>query len=218
MKQKVILFDLDGTITDPKIGITKSFQYALQHFGIQVDNLDALEPVIGPPLKKSFSEFYHLPEEQIESAIEKYRERFSTVGLYENEIYDGMENLLKELSEAGYTLEIASSKPTVFVEKICEHFKIKQYFTHIVGSFLDGRRGEKEEVVEEAIRLSKATPDHIIMVGDRIYDVIGAHKKEIAVIGVSYGYGGRKELEEAGADVIVDTVEQLRQELLGRRI
>ncbi len=218
MKQKVILFDLDGTITDPKIGITKSFQYALQHFGIQVDNLDALEPVIGPPLKKSFSEFYHLPEEQIESAIEKYRERFSTVGLYENEIYDGMENLLKELSEAGYTLEIASSKPTVFVEKICEHFKIKQYFTHIVGSFLDGRRGEKEEVVEEAIRLSKATPDHIIMVGDRIYDVIGAHKKGIAVIGVSYGYGGRQELEEAGADVIVDTVAQLREELLGRRI
>lgn len=218
MKQKVILFDLDGTITDPKIGITKSFQYALQHFGIQVDNLDALEPVIGPPLKKSFSEFYHLPEEQIESAIEKYRERFSTVGLYENEIYDGMENLLKELSEADYILEIASSKPTVFVEKICEHFKIKQYFTHIVGSFLDGRRGEKEEVVEEAMRLSKATPDHIIMVGDRIYDVIGAHKKGIAVIGVSYGYGGRQELEEAGADVIVDTVAQLREELLGRRI
>lgn len=218
MKQKVILFDLDGTITDPKIGITKSFQYALQHFGIQVDNLDALEPVIGPPLKKSFSEFYHLSEEQIESAIEKYRERFSTVGLYENEIYDGMENLLKELSEVGYILEIASSKPTVFVEKICEHFKIKQYFTHIVGSFLDGRRGEKEEVVEEAIRLSKATPDHIIMVGDRIYDVIGAHKKGIAVIGVSYGYGGRQELEEAGADVIVDTVAQLREELLGRRI
>lgn len=218
MKQKVILFDLDGTITDPKIGITKSFQYALQHFGIQVDNLDALEPVIGPPLKKSFSEFYHLSEEQIESAIEKYRERFSTVGLYENEIYDGMENLLKELSEVGYILEIASSKPTVFVEKICEHFKIKQYFTHIVGSFLDGRRGEKEEVVEEAIRLSKATPDHIIMVGDRNYDVIGAHKKEIAVIGVSYGYGGRQELEEAGADVIVDTVAQLREELLGRKI
>ena len=218
MKQKVILFDLDGTITDPKIGITKSFQYALQHFGIQVDNLDALEPVIGPPLKKSFSEFYHLSEEQIESAIEKYRERFSTVGLYENELYDGMENLLKELSEAGYILEIASSKPTVFVEKICEHFKIKQYFTHIVGSFLDGRRGEKEEVVEEAIRLSKATPDHIIMVGDRIYDVIGAHKKGIAVIGVSYGYGGRQELEEAGADVIVDTVAQLREKLLGRRI
>jgi len=218
MKQKVILFDLDGTITDPKIGITKSFQYALQHFGIQVDNLDALEPVIGPPLKKSFSEFYHLSEDQIERAIEKYRERFSTVGLYENEIYDGMENLLKELSEAGYILEIASSKPTVFVEKICEHFKIKQYFTHIVGSFLDGRRGEKEEVVEKAIRLSKATPDHIIMVGDRIYDVIGAHKKGIAVIGVSYGYGGRQELEEAGADVIVDTVAQLREELLGRKI
>ena len=218
MKQKVILFDLDGTITDPKIGITKSFQYALQHFGIQVDNLDALEPVIGPPLKKSFSEFYHLSENQIERAIEKYRERFSTVGLYENEIYDGMENLLKELSEAGYILEIASSKPTVFVEKICKHFKIKQYFTHIVGSFLDGRRGEKEEVVEEAIRLSKATPDHIIMVGDRIYDVIGAHKKGIAVIGVSYGYGGRQELEEAGADVIVDTVAQLREELLGRKI
>lgn len=218
MKQKVILFDLDGTITDPKIGITKSFQYALQHFGIQVNDLDALEPVIGPPLKKSFSEFYHLPEEQIDSAIEKYRERFSNVGLYENEIYDGMESLLRELSEKGFILEIASSKPTIFVEKICEHFKIKQYFTHIVGSFLDGRRGEKEEVVEEAIRLSQATPDNIVMIGDRVYDVLGAHAKGISVIGVSYGYGGRKELEEAGADVIVDMVEQLRQELLGRRI
>ena len=145
---KYILFDLDGTLTDPKEGITKSFQYALKHMGIVEENLDALEKVIGPPLKDSFVEFYGMKEDDALEAVEKYRERFKTIGMYENEIFDGIKEMLEKLQKEGFLLAIASSKPTVFVEQICEHFEIKQYFHHIVGSFLDGRRGRKEEVVE----------------------------------------------------------------------
>lgn len=210
-----ILFDLDGTLSDPKEGITKSFQYALEYFGIKVENLDELEPVIGPPLKASFMNFYGLTEEEAVVAIAKYRERFGKIGLYENEIYPGIKELLKELAEQGYQMAIASSKPTEYVEQICEYFQIKDYFHHIIGSFMDGRRVEKEEVVEEAIaQFGNISKDEIIMVGDRKFDVIGAHESGLKAIGVTYGYGGREELTEAGADVLVDNVEELKRLLL----
>ena len=210
-----ILFDLDGTLSDPKEGITKSFQYALEYFGIKVENLDELEPVIGPPLKASFMNFYGLTEEEAVVAIAKYRERFGKIGLYENEIYPGIKELLKELAEQGYQIAIASSKPTEYVEQICEYFQIKDYFHHIIGSFMDGRRVEKEEVVEEAIaQFGNISKDEIIMVGDRKFDVIGAHERGLKAIGVTYGYGGREELTEAGADVLVDNVEELKRLLL----
>lgn len=212
---KYILFDLDGTLTDPKEGITKSFQYALKHMGIVEENLDALEKVIGPPLKDSFVEFYGMKEDDALEAVEKYRERFKTIGMYENEIFDGIKEMLEKLQKEGFLLAIASSKPTVFVEQICEHFEIKQYFHHIVGSFLDGRRGRKEEVVEEAIReFHEKDLQKIIMVGDRKFDITGAHQMGLKAIGVTFGYGGKEELEAAGADYIVDTVEGLERLLL----
>ena len=212
MKYKYLLFDLDGTISDPKIGITKSYQYALKHLGIDVPNLDDLEPVIGPPLKDSFRELYGLNDEQTKIAIEKYRERFSVKGLFENTIYPGMKDLLEELVAEGCVLAIASSKPTVFVERICEYFEIKQYFHHIVGSFLDGRRSKKEEVVEEAIKeFEERDLKKIIMVGDRKFDIVGAHEIGLKAVGVTFGYGGKEELEEAGADYIVDTVKDLEK-------
>ena len=215
-KYTYLLFDLDGTISDPKEGITKRFQYALIHFGIQVDNLDQLEPVIGPPLKGSFMEFYHLTEEEALVAVEKYRERFGVKGLYENIIYPGMKELLKKLVENGCQIGIASSKPTQYVEEICEYFEIKEYFHHIVGSFMDGRRTAKEEVVEEAIaQFGNVDKKDILMIGDRKYDISGAHEKGLKAVGVSYGYGGREELTEAGADFIVDTVKELYTLLLG---
>ena len=212
---KYILFDLDGTLTDPKEGITKSFQYALKHMGIIEENLDNLEKVIGPPLKDSFMEFYGMNEQEALEAVAKYRERFEKIGLYENEIFDGIKEMLKHLQEEGFLLAIASSKPTVFVERICEHFEIKQYFHHIVGSFLDGTRVKKEEVVEEAIReFGEKNLEEIIMVGDRKFDIEGAHQMGLKAIGVAFGYGGREELEKAGADYIADTVEELEKMLV----
>lgn len=216
MKYQKILFDLDGTVSDPKIGITKSFQYALNFFGISVENLDELEPVIGPPLKQSFMEFYHMTEEDAVVAIEKYRERFGKKGLYENTLYSGMKELLETLKAQGCELAIASSKPTLYVEQILEYFGIRSCFPHVVGAYMDGRRGEKEEVVEDAIKLlgGEKEKKHMVMVGDRKFDIFGAHENGLPAIGVTYGYGGKQELSQAGADVVVDSVDQLREALL----
>lgn len=212
---KYLLFDLDGTISDPKEGITRSFQYALQHFGIEVPDLDVLEPVIGPPLINSFMELYGFSREDAVVGVEKYRERFGTKGLYENRIYTGMKELLQNLVQQGYQLAIASSKPTYYVEQICDHFGIKSYFHHIVGSFMDGRRAEKQEVVDEAIaQFGDIDRKQILMIGDRKFDIHGAHASGLKALGVTYGYGGKKELSEAGADYMADTVEDLRRFLM----
>lgn len=236
-----ILFDLDGTLTDPKLGITKSVQHALRAFGIEEDNLDKLEPFIGPPLLGSFMEFYGFSKEQGLAAIAKYREYFSVKGLYENEMYCGIPELLKKLKDEGCKLAVASSKPTEFVLKIMDHFDIAQYFDCILGSEMDGSvRGTKEEVVEEVLRRlvpnwDETHPEHwvdlsveerktqvqravqtpeIAMVGDRKFDVQGAHAFGLVAVAVSYGYAQGNELVEEGADAIAATVEELGEILL----
>lgn len=231
-----ILFDLDGTLTDPKVGITKSVQYALQAFGIEEPDLDKLEPFIGPPLKDSFMEFYGFDNEQTEIAVEKYRERFVVTGIFENDIYPGIAQMLANLHGSGKSLAIASSKPTELVERILEHFAIKEYFDVIVGSEMDGTRSRKEEVVEEALRrlvpqifadLSENTEESrsqltsekalrkaIAMVGDRKFDIEGAKAFGLTGIGVAFGYAPEGELEQAGADNIVETVAELEQILM----
>lgn len=216
--KKYLLFDLDGTLTDPKVGICTCVQYALSSFGIEEPDLDKLEPFIGPPLKESFMNFYGFDEEKAEAAIAKYRERFSTVGLFENEIYEGIPRMLKALSAQGMFLAVASSKPTVYVERILEHFKIRKYFKAVVGSELDGTRVNKDEVVEEALRrlfgdqpVNKA---EVYMIGDRKFDVEGAKIQGVESVGVTYGYGGMEELREAKADYIVRSVEELQSFLL----
>ncbi len=213
-----ILFDLDGTLSDPKIGITTCVQYALLDAGIKEENLDLLEPFIGPPLKDSFMQFYGMNGETADRAVEKYRERFSTKGLYENSIYPGMQEMLKHLQERGFHLAVASSKPTVFVEKILEYFQIAEYFEAIVGSELDGKRVSKVEVIEEAMnRLGVKTQTqkkHCIMVGDRKYDIEGARGAGIKAVAVEYGYAQKTELLGAGPDVIVGTVKELEDLLM----
>lgn len=228
-----ILFDLDGTLTDPKIGITTCVQYALHKLGIEEPDLDKLEPFIGPPLRDSFRDFYDMDEEKAGQAATYYRERFSTVGLFENEVYPKIHQMLNELKRKGKKLAIASSKPTVFVKQILEHFEISQYFDVIVGSEMDGTRSRKEEVVGEALkqllpekrydRLLKGaialTKDEqadceVAMVGDRKFDIEGAREYGIVSIGVAYGYAEEGELAEAGADIIVGTVEDLKKVLL----
>ena len=211
-----ILFDLDGTLTDPKLGITRSVQYALRALGIEEPSLDKLEPFIGPPLADSFREFYGLEEEQVVTAVAKYRERFTDQGIYENEIYPGTARMLASLRAGGKKLAIASSKPTPFVERILDHFEIRAYFDYIIGSNMDGTRGKKEEVVEEALRqmLPAGMPPAekkagVAMVGDRRFDIEGAREHGITSVGVSFGYAPEGELEQAGADHIVDRVEAL---------
>lgn len=152
MRFQYLLFDLDGTLTDPKEGITTSVQYALHSFGIEEPDLDKLTPFIGPPLKDSFMEMYGFSEVQAEEAVEKYREWFRPTGIFQNAIYPGIREMLEKLKGQGKVLAVASSKPQVFVEQILHHFEIYDYFSVIVGSELDGRRGTKEEVVEEALR------------------------------------------------------------------
>ena len=218
-----ILFDLDGTLTDPKEGITKCVRHALKSFGIVEEDLDKLEPFIGPPLKDSFREFYRLTDEEADRAVEIYRERFSTVGLYENKVYNGIPELLAKLRAEGRHLAVASSKPTVFVEKILNYFSIREYFEVVVGSELDGRRTDKAEVVHEALnQLYGEEPDSestllkkktTYMVGDRKFDIIGAKKAGLKSVGVSFGYGPREELEAEAPDYIVDTVPGLMKVL-----
>lgn len=214
---KYILFDLDGTLTDPKLGITSSVQYALRALGIEEPSLDKLEPFIGPPLTDSFREFYGLGGERLATAIDKYRERFATQGIFENEIYPGIPQMLADLKAKDKLLAIASSKPTLFVEQILEHFEIRKYFDHVVGSNMDGTRGTKEEVVEETLRQMltvEMTPaqkrDAVAMVGDRKFDIEGARAHGITSVGVLFGYAPEGELEEAGADYIVNSVRSLQ--------
>lgn len=220
MRYKYLLFDLDGTLTDPKEGITTSVQYALKAYGIEEPDLDKLTPFIGPPLRESFMKFYGFHEAQAEDAVAKYREWFAPTGIFQNEIYPGTEEMLREMKDAGMILAVASSKPQVFVEKILHHFSIYDYFQVIVGSELDGTRDSKEEVVEEALRQlqegngAPLAKEKTVMVGDRKFDIIGGREHGLVTVGVSFGYAKEGELEEAGADYIVDTVEELRRLLM----
>lgn len=205
-----LLFDLDGTLTDPKEGITKSVAYALKHFGIEVADLDSLCKFIGPPLSYSFREYFGLSDSDIKTAINKYRENFSAVGIYQNLPYDGMDHLLSSLCGAGKTLIVATSKPTVYAEKILEKFDLKKYFRSVVGSELNGDRGEKQEVIRAALDINGVTDlERTAMIGDREYDIIGAAANGIDSVGVLFGYGSREELEKAGATRIAASVEDL---------
>lgn len=209
MKQ-YILFDLDGTIIDPKIGITSSVAYALNKFDIHVENLDNLYKFIGPPLKDSFIEYYNFSDEAAEKAILYYRERFQEKGIYENFLYENFEDMLISLKKQGKTLLIATSKPAVFAERILEHFNLRQYFDFVGGSNLDGTRANKAEVIFHVLKENSISDlSTAIMVGDRKHDIIGAKKAGLQSVGVLYGYGNYQELETSGADYIVKDVEEL---------
>lgn len=212
-KYRYFFMDLDGTITDPKEGITKSVAYALNCYGIQVEDLDSLEKFIGPPLSDSFQEFYGFEEEKSLEAVEKYREYFKDRGIFENRLYPGMERLLKNIMEHGGKIVLATSKPEVFAKRILEHFQIAQYFTFVAGSTLDMARNAKGDVIRYALDSLGISAEEAVMAGDRKHDVIGAKENGMECIGVLFGYGDRAELEEAGADKIVETVEQLEEEM-----
>ena len=212
-KYKCILFDLDGTLTDPFDGITKSVQRGLLHFGIVENNREKLGAFIGPPLRESFALFYNIPKERVEEAVAAYREYFSTVGMFENEVYDGIVQILAGLKERGVKILLATSKPEVYARKITEHFGLDQYFFEQCGADLEGKYETKSQVIARAIEVCGEAAENILMVGDRRHDVIGAKENGIECIGVLWGYGDREELVSAGAAEIFETPESFKAAL-----
>lgn len=213
MRYPYVFFDLDGTLTDPAIGITNSVMYALKYFGIDIADRRVLYPFIGPPLKESFEKFYQLSSEQAEEALREYRVYFSDKGLYENTVYDGIPTLLQALCDNGCKVVLATSKPAVYAKRILEHFDLQKYFTFVSGSELNGERVDKAEVIRYALDALHITDvKQVIMVGDRCFDVEGAAECGIDAIGVTYGYGDAVEL--SGAMQVVNTVQELQAVLL----
>ena len=192
-------FDLDGTLTDPKPGITRCIQYALEHLGFPVPTQDDLVWCIGPPLHASMKKFVGT-DELAHRAVELYRERFRDVGLFENEAYAGIEETLAKVAVGGRRLFVATSKPKVYADRIIEHFGLGGLFEHVFGSELDGTRTDKADLLAYALSAAKVDPARAIMIGDRSHDVVGARKNGMKAIGVLYGYGSLAELTDAGAD------------------
>lgn len=215
-----ILFDLDGTLTDPREGITKSVQYALRHMGIEEPDLAKLEPFIGPPLLESFTEYYDFSMEQAREAVEYYREYFSETGVFQNRLFKGVPELLSSLKAHGKVIATASSKPEPFVRLILEHFQVDSYFDYICGGSMDESRINKEDVIEELLRNRMQLPEsewnRILMVGDRRHDVEGAAKFGIPCLGLSMGFAAEGELEKAGAAAIADDMKGIESFVLGR--
>lgn len=213
MLYDLLLWDLDGTLTDPKQGITKSVQYALENMGYEVPSNDELEWVIGPPLSSSFRELLKTNDEElVRKAIILYRERYAKLGMFENIVYPGIPDLLADLKRNGCHHILATSKARIFAEQILVHFQLDKFFDLAMGSELNGQFAEKDEVIKEGLRrYGVYEPLKTAMIGDRRFDVHGAHKNGINIIAVSYGYGTMSELETAKPEFIVDSVDSLRE-------
>ena len=197
---KYILFDFDGTIADTSLGVINATLYALKSFGIEVDSpMVSLRRFIGPPLNYSFNTFYGLQGDDIQKAISAFREYYSSKGIYECRIYEGIEELLKQLKANGKKVILATSKPTMFALQILERFNLNQYFDFISGAELDESRVEKPEVINYAIKQYGIDTSEAVMIGDRIYDIQGATSFGMDSIGVLHGFGEKEEFEGAVA-------------------
>ncbi|WP_294404912.1 HAD family hydrolase [uncultured Clostridium sp.] len=200
-----ILFDLDGTLTDSGEGITKAVQYALNYFGIDVKDLNELRRFVGPPLRDSYKNFYDFDDEKAELGITKFREYYTDKGIYENKVYDGIEETLKVLKDNGKKLIIATSKPEVHAKTVLDHFDLAKYFDFIGGADLEETRVKKSDVIKYSMDNAGIEDiSKVIMVGDREHDIIGAKANNIKSIGVLYGYGDVVELTQARAEYVVE--------------
>lgn len=203
-----IFFDLDGTLTDPKLGITRSIQYALNKLNRTTPAENELTWCIGPPLLASLKKLLG-NDDLADIALSLYRERFADIGIFENDVYPGIEDTLSLLAKSGHRLFVATSKPGVYAQRIIDHFKMTAYFDRVFGSEMDGTRSDKTELLKYALQTTSVEPFHAIMIGDRSYDMIGARKNKMTAIGVLYGYGTKEELVEAGAHHVCATPQGL---------
>jgi len=209
MKIENILFDLDGTLTDPKVGITRSIQYAMKILARPVPSADDLLWCIGPPLLESFRKLLPPDTGLPETALSFYRERFNAVGKFENEVYPGIPEILDELCKQEVILFVATIKPAVFARDILAHFDLMRFFKGVYGSELNGDLTDKGALISHILRNERIAADCTLMVGDRSYDILGAKKHGILTLGVTYGFGGQNELIEAGADFIAASPHQI---------
>lgn len=208
---KVLLFDLDGTLTESGEGIIRSVQYALDKFGIVENDMEKLRRFVGPPLVDSFMKHYGFTHEDALKAVDIYRERFGKVGIFENALYPGADQMLAKLKEAGYMLAVASSKPEHYVQQILEYFKIAEFFDEVVGATMDEKRTSKTEVLEEVLRRLELheQKEEILMVGDTELDIRGAKDHGIDCVAVTYGYGDLEKMKAEKPLKIVDSVSEL---------
>ncbi len=208
---KNILIDLDGTLTDPKVGITTSARYGLKKIGHPISDEINIDWIIGPPLKASLAKILNVEADHVlaEQALMGYRERFAVKGLYENHVFEGVAETLAELKRRGYRLFLATAKPTVYAKQILEHFDLAQYFTDIYGSELNGERTNKAELIQYILEQQKLQADQCLMVGDREHDIFGARQNGIDTIAVNYGYGSQEELALAQPKYQIDRFNQL---------
>ena len=202
-KIRNVLFDLDGTLTDPFEGITNCLRYSLENLNIACPRTQVLASYIGPPLRQTFSALLQSTDDVlIERAVALYRERFAVTGLYENRVYANVPEMLRELTTHSYSLFVATSKVKAYAEKILDHFSLGSYFVGVFGSEPGGRFDDKADLLEELIRTHNLISGETMMVGDRKHDVIAAKKNGMRSLGVTYGYGSIEELREAGADYV----------------
>ena len=210
MSYDVILFDLDGTLTDSAEGIINSVVYALERMGIPYTDKRELRRFVGPPLQDAFRDYYGLSEDGVTNAVQTFREYFTEKGIYENAVYDGVPEMLDALQKAGHTLAVATSKPEAFAEQILAYFGLSKYFTVVAGASMGGT--SKPIVIRKALqKLCTEPSDRVLMIGDREHDVLGAKDVGLPSLGVLYGYGSEAELREAGADFIARTPQEIPQ-------
>ncbi|MBO4399267.1 MAG: HAD family hydrolase [Lachnospiraceae bacterium] len=210
MGNKYFLFDLDGTLTDPAIGITNSVMHALEKYNIRVKDRSELYPFIGPPLTDSFRKYFGFTEEQANQAVVYYREYFRDTGIFENKVYDGISEMLAELKKRGCKVALATSKPYEFAVRILKHFQLYDYFDFFGAATMDGRITKKADVIAELLReLGNADKSEMLMIGDRDQDIAGAKANGLRSAGVLWGYGSEEELTGAGADYLAAKPEDL---------
>jgi phosphoglycolate phosphatase len=214
--RRAVLFDLDGTLSDPAVGIVAALRAALGATGVELATAGRLERFIGPPLQECFAELGLAPD-GVAAAITAYRAYYAEVGLFENAVYPGVADLLASLEGDGFGLAVATSKPATFAVRILDHFGLLDRFEVVAGPELDGRNRHKHEVIALALAGLGAEPASAVMVGDRLHDVAGARHHGLVAVGVTWGYGTREELVAAGADHLVDTPAELGGLLRGGR-
>ncbi|HEY9804743.1 MAG TPA: HAD family hydrolase [Leptolyngbyaceae cyanobacterium] len=216
MTISAILFDLDGTLTDPKLGITRCIQYALVELGYPPPEADELLWCIGPPIQESFSQLLQTCDHDVlKEAIALYRRRYSTIGLWENTLYPQIPETVKEIRFAGYKTFVATSKPHIYANQIIEYFGLSSLFDGVYGSELDGTRVVKGELIDYILVTENLLSADVVMVGDRKHDIIGAKLHNITAIGVTYGYGTEEELKTHGADKIAHSPEEIIELVVG---